>query len=356
MGLKHTWSMIIYFIKSGETLDTIAQKINIENPKYLREYHNARCNILDRIPENGSVRFSQRFCIPSAKEIEEINALIRERGESLRYLLPKGKFPITIPLMSGEYAVKQSEVENDISKNEHAYQIDLQYTKKENNQHHFHFSVTDWKKEGEEPDDKINSLASDIAKIMYPVTLIVDEVGNFVAAQPNKEENEIITQLEKLKKYHYGSVAASHIDRMKDRIADPQVIEHSLKKIMALQFLFSPFHQINFRSYDTSVIYQTEISWLPLSPPVVVEVEHQTLQQENPRFIEILQTGKPIHPNCKEDNPSPELYSQSFEGEHSAKYIIDAKDFSIQKIEAHFRSQVVDKEIEMQFELQRILK
>lgn len=348
--------MIIYFIKSGETLDTIAQKINIENPKYLREYHNARCNILDRIPENGLVRFSQRFCIPSAEEIEEINALIRERGESLRYLLPKGEFPITIPLMSGEYAVKQSEVESDISKNEHAYQIDLQYTKKENNQHHFHFSVANWKKEGEEPDDKINSLASDIAKIMYPVTLIVDEVGNFVAAQLNKEENEIITQLEKLKKYHYGSYAASHIDRMKDRVADPQVIEHSLKKIMALQFLFSPFHQINFRSYDTSVIYQTEISWLPLSPPVVVEVEHQTLQQENPRFIEILQTGKPIHPNCKEDNPSPELYSQSFEGEHSAKYSIDAKDFSIQKIEAHFRGQVVDKEIEMQFELQRILK
>lgn len=348
--------MIIYFIKSGETVETIAKDLNIENPKYLREYHNAHCNILDRILENGSVRFSQRFCIPSAKEIEDINVLIRKRGESLRYLLPKGKFPFNVQLISGEYSIKQTEIENGVSKSEYAYRIDLQYIKKENDQHHFHFSVTDWEKDGEEPDDKINSLASDIAKIIYPVTLIVDEAGNFVAAQPKNDENEIITQLEGLKKYHYGSLAALQIDRMKDRVTDPQVIEHSLKKIMALQFLFIPFHQIDFRSYDTSVIYKTEISWLPLSPPVVMEVEHQTLQQEDPRFIEILQTGKSIHPNYKEDNKSSKLHPNSFEGEHSAKYILDAKDFSTQKIEASFRAQVVDKEVEMRFELQRVLK
>lgn len=35
--------MIVHFILSGETLESISEEINLENPVYLKEFHNTYC-------------------------------------------------------------------------------------------------------------------------------------------------------------------------------------------------------------------------------------------------------------------------------------------------------------------------
>lgn len=43
--------MIIHFILSGETLESISEEINLENPRYLKEFHNQHCAREDAIHE-----------------------------------------------------------------------------------------------------------------------------------------------------------------------------------------------------------------------------------------------------------------------------------------------------------------
>ncbi|RTZ46395.1 hypothetical protein EJ377_19275 [Chryseobacterium arthrosphaerae] len=121
----------LYFVKQGETLESISWDLNLENYEYLREYHNARCSPLDLIPGDGTLRLLQKLCIPSSDEIQAINRTIRQNGESLRYLLPEGNIPFDISLVNGDYAVRQTESDDGVQKSEYAYELHFTYVKEE---------------------------------------------------------------------------------------------------------------------------------------------------------------------------------------------------------------------------------
>lgn len=351
----------VYFVKSGETLESISWDLHLENPNYLREYHNARCSPLDIVPENGTLRLLQKLHIPVPDEILRINRQIREKGESLCYLLPNGKIPLNMNLINGDYFVRQTESDDAIQKYEYAYKLHFSYLKTIQNRHYIHFSMSSFQKDGEEPEEKINHLAADLVKIMYPVTLILDSSGNFVAAESYKEVKEMIREIETLKDYHAGAYAVSHIDQMKQNISDPQNMYRSLKKILALQFVFNKFYQAEYRSEDTTLPYRDEFSWLAPASPIQLEMIHKTLLQTDPQFVELLQTGKSVDYRTAQElfytdfeyDESIRPHSDSVKAKHQAKYILDSKDFSIQKIKAEFDLQMPDYKKKMTFELEK---
>jgi hypothetical protein len=55
--------MTVHFILSGETLESIAEEINLENPKYLKEFHNAHCAREDFIYDDLVPRKNFSFLI-----------------------------------------------------------------------------------------------------------------------------------------------------------------------------------------------------------------------------------------------------------------------------------------------------
>lgn len=351
----------VYFVKSGETLESISWDLHLENPNYLREYHNARCSPLDIVPENGTLRLLQKLHIPVSDEILRINRQIRENGESLCYLLPNGKIPLNMNLINGDYFVRQTESDDGTPKYEYAYKLHFSYVKKMQDRHYLHFSMSSFQKDGEEPDEKINHLAADLVKIMYPVTLILDSAGNFVAAESYKEVKEMIREIEALKAYHAGAYAASHIDQMKQNISDPQNMYRGLKKILALQFVFNRFYQAEYRSEDTTWPYRDEFSWLAPASPIQLEMIHKTLLQTDHQFVELLQTGKSVDYRTAQElfytdfgyDESVSPHSDSVKAKHQAKYILDGKDFSIHKIKAEFDLQMPDYKKKMTFELEK---
>lgn len=353
----------IYYVKQGETLESISWDLTLENPKYLREYHNSRCSYLDLIPEDGALRFLQKLHVPNSDEIVKLNEQIQKSGESLSCLFPMGKISFNIKLIHGNYQVKQTESDEGIQKSEYSYVLHFKYIKEDEKGHYVEFTMNNFKKNDEQPEEKINNLASDFVKTVYPILLIIDKSGNFVAAQPIKDSKDIIGDLEALKQYYAGAYAISHIDRMKNKMNDPQVIYSSLKGTLPFQFIFNQFYKANYHSKDTAAPYRDKFSWLPLATPVRLEMAHQILPQNSSDVIEILQTGRSI-----DYRTIPELYytdfeydrqimphSKSVKANHLATYALDFMDFSIQKIKARFDIRIADYEKTMTFELEKLV-
>ena len=353
----------IYYVKQGETLESISWDLTLENPKYLREYHNLRCSYLDFIPEDGALRFLQKLHVPNSDEIVKLNEQIRKSGESLCCLLPTGKTSFNIKLIDGNYQVKQTESDEGIQKSEYSYGLHFKYIKEDEKGHYVEFTMNNFKKNEEEPEEKINNLASDFVKIVYPVTLIIDKSGNFVAAQPIKDCKDIIGDLEALKQYYTGVYAISHIDRMKNKMNDSQVIYNSLKGTLPFQFIFNKFYKANYHSKDTAAPYRDEFSWLALATPVRLEMTHQILPQNSSDVIEILQTGKSVDYRTVSELYYTDLeydrqimpHSKSVKANHSATYTLDFMDFSIQKIKGRFDIRIADYEKTMTFELEKLV-
>lgn len=352
----------LYFVKSGETLESISWDLNIQNPGYLRKYHNARCSSLDLIPEDGRLRFLQKLYVPIPDEIAGINRKIRERGESLCYLLPHGKIPFNIRSVNGDYSVMHAESEDGIRKYEYAYLIHFNYIREDEEKHYIRFSMSSFRKNGTEPEEKINGLASDLVNIIYPVTLTADRTGNFIAAKPDKEIKEIIARIEGLKKYHTGPYAALHTDQMKSKVKNPEMIYDHLKKLMCIQFLFGHFYQADYQSTDTAAPYPEEFSWLAPASPVRMKMTHQTLPQKDARYMEILQKGRSAdYRTIQELYASHGAYDEqikphgkSLQGEHTAKYTLNFHDFSIRKIDAEFEMQIAGYEKKLTFRLEKL--
>lgn len=353
----------IYYVKQGETLESISWDLTLENPKYLREYHNSRCSYLDLIPEDGALRFLQKLHLPNSDEIVKLNEQIRKSGESLCCLLPTGKTSFNIKFIDGNYQVKQTESDEGIQKSEYSYVLHFKYIKENEKGHYVEFTMNNFKKNDEQPEEKINNLASDFVKTVYPILLIIDKSGNFVAAQPIKDSKDMIGDLEALKQYYAGVYAISHIDRMKNKMNDPQVIYNSLKGTLPFQFIFNQFYKANYHSKDTAAPYRDEFSWLALATPVRLEMTHQILPQNSSDVIEILQTGKSVDYRTVSELYYTDLeydrqimpHSKSVKANHSATYTLDFMDFSIQKIKARFDIRIADYEKTMTFELEKLV-
>ncbi|REC50184.1 hypothetical protein [Chryseobacterium pennipullorum] len=351
----------ICFAGTGETLESISWGLKIQNPAYLRQYHNARCSPFDIIPEEGTLRFLQKIYIPCPEEVAEMNGKIQQQGESLCYLLPYGKIPFNITSVSGDYEVRQTENEDGIQKLEYTYTVHLSYIKEEENNHYLYFSMSDLKKDGEEPEQKINSLATDFMKIIYPIQLRIDGHGSFVAAEAHTEIKEILCQIEELKKYHGGPYAALHIEQMKSKMADSRVMYDSLKDLIVLQFFFGRFYQAEYHSKDMTSAYHDEFSWLAPASPMKLEMVHRTLPQEDTCFIEMVQTGRAtdyrtlqeLYHTDKEYDHLAQPHARSLKGNHKATYTLAFPDFSVRKISAEFEMEVADYRKKMTFELVR---
>ena len=350
----------VYFVKSGETLESISESLNLENPTYLRDYHNERCQPFDIIPEEGTLRLLQKICIPDPDEIIQINALIKQRGESPYHQFSEGKIPFDIEKLQGNYQVKQSE-SDEVKKSDYAYTLNFSFIKEKEERYYIDFSMSDFKKDGQEPEEKINMLASAFVRVIYPITFVVDHTGSLTDVQAHKDIAQIIDEIEELKKYHSGSYAASHIDQMKHKIADPQVMFESLKNILAIQFLLGQFYQAVYTK-NISAPYKSEFSWLAPASPVRMEMVNEILPQQESGFLEILQTGKSIdyrtvqelYYTDQEYDSLAELHSKSLIAEHSAIYSLNSADFSIRKIKADFKIQIADYEKTISLELERI--
>ncbi|UZT98785.1 hypothetical protein ODZ84_04215 [Chryseobacterium fluminis] len=97
--------MMIYYTKEEQSLIDLCDELQIENPEYLRKYHQKN----DFLPEQpDSILVSgMKLYIPSSPEIRKINGEIRYENKSLYDFPVNGKYPFDFRLCKGSYHMSQ---------------------------------------------------------------------------------------------------------------------------------------------------------------------------------------------------------------------------------------------------------
>lgn len=170
--------MIVHFILSGETLESISEEIHLENPKYLKEFHNTHCAREDIIQD--TLIPGKKLIIPGINKVREYNSL-----NDAPFKNPKlnPEIPFSPENFSRIYAVVNKELyENELEKR-HAvltYTVSLKWMRNENGFHIFHIFKNNF---SDGQGNMMTDLASESIRSLNPLEIKTDLKGNVVSIQ-----------------------------------------------------------------------------------------------------------------------------------------------------------------------------
>ncbi|MGG7552849.1 hypothetical protein ACQ7CX_19740 [Chryseobacterium arthrosphaerae] len=345
--------MITYMTLPGDTLEKIAADLKVENPAYLKEFHNTYCALHNRLAEPVQLKPGTLLHIPFGNEISILNQKISDNGDSLYYHPPQGKIAYPIPLLGGIYTVRQLKYQDGRQQASYQYQTELKYLRAEKDDHFFSLQIFGSRKNGEESDSKISSLAKACAAILFPVEIRVSSAAQLKDVKFYHPESTIKNELEALKRYFTDDISASYIDQMKKKTEDKGHMLTSIRHMLPVQFLFGAFYRAKYDGWTDSGVYHEFIPWLTHASPIRFELYNRILpkeQNETDEPLKIIQSGKSCdyrNLNQLYDKSYPYQEQTSFNSRsvscsHEAEYIFDRTDLVIRKITGSFEIRIGD--------------
>ncbi|REC48582.1 hypothetical protein [Chryseobacterium pennipullorum] len=344
--------MITYMTLPGDTLEKIASDLKVENPVYIKEFHNKHCAVYDRLTEPVKLRTGSVLFIPFGDEIGILNRAINEKDDSLYYHPPHGKINCKTPLFSGTYAIKHRKYQDSQLQSSYSYKTELKYLRAEQDDHFFSFKIFGSAKDGMESDTKAANLAKACAAILFPVEIKIDKTGKLTDASLYHSETFIQNQLDSLKKYFTDPLSSSYIDQLKKNTEDENHVLKSLRRTLPVHFLFGSFYRAKYKEWTDSEVYHESIPWLSNASPIRFELYNRILPKEQAfdEALKIVQSGN----SCDNRNLN-QIYNKEYEYQettptsthslrcsHEAQYIFDRADMMIQKITGNFELQIGD--------------
>ncbi len=346
---------MIYNAKPGQTLAEICDEIYLENPDYLRDFHNENSPLTEYI--EGDIVHATRLSVPSPKQIKEINLRIKENHESFYDFPADGQFPFAFDLWDGEYQITRTVYFNEEILNNYEQKVQLTFEFIKDNDLYFRFSAFDFKKNDEISDHKVSTLAKMCMEIIYPVRLVISSNGKIQNIEPTKDHTDISAELDSVKNFFPDQYSSAYIEKMKNIVKDPKAFLEKFKNTLLNTFMFGAFYRTKLGNWTSSDVYSDFYPWLFDAQPVRFEFRNTLLPKESldDEWIKILQKGtssdnrnqEALH---SEDSQyrNTEITYKSIDCEHFAEYIFNRKKNSLQRIEAIFRNYVqenIEKEI-----------
>ncbi|MDH6252776.1 hypothetical protein M2347_002503 [Chryseobacterium sp. H1D6B] len=228
--------MIIHFIHSGETLESIAEEIKLENPKYLKEYHNQRCAREDYIEDKLIPR--KKLLIPNIYEIREYNA---KNDAPFKSPERNPKLNFKPENTSQEYTVTITEIkeEETIEKgNKFSYKAVLSWIKKEQEQHLFHLSKEDFYIEEE---SKMTDLALECIRSLNPVEIRTNAKGEVLKVKLLQETIDGFKNTkERLNDLFPDQYAKIYIEEFEYAVLNEELFNKRMKEDTFIKMYFAP--------------------------------------------------------------------------------------------------------------------
>ncbi|MET3536007.1 hypothetical protein [Chryseobacterium limigenitum] len=273
--------MIVHFILHGETLESISEEIKLENPKYLKEYHNKRCAREDYIQDELIPR--KKLLIPDLKDINEYNS----RNDA------PFKHPKLNPVLSfdPENFSKIYDVNiNEITKNEAgkkgnfiSFTVSLKWVRKDSEEHIFHLFKNNFY---DQSGSKMSDLATECMRSLNPAVIKTDSKGKVISISLKKETIDNFHSIkEKLLDLFPDKYAKIYIDEYEMAVLDQKLFDQRMRDDTFIKTYFAPVRNefINGKSYveqtvgedNTSITiqqkvgnenYSQEISLVQISP------------------------------------------------------------------------------------------
>ncbi|WP_312901956.1 hypothetical protein [Chryseobacterium taichungense] len=184
--------MIVHFILSGETLESISEEINLENPKYLKEFHNKHCAREDFIHDDLIPR--KKLLIPDINKIKEYNS----RNDAP---FKNPKLNPDIPFHPGNFSKIYSVVNKEIYENQlekkHTiltYTVSVKWMRNENGFHIFHLFKNNF---SDGQGNMMVDLASESIRSLNPLEVKTDLKGNVVSISLTQQTADNFAKIKK---------------------------------------------------------------------------------------------------------------------------------------------------------------
>ena len=167
-----------YPIKEGDTLESVAEKLNIET-EYLKEVHNAKAGFWDKIRSRFPKHLTEIYVYSDVLE-EQLPE--KKRKKEIRINL------IPIPFYTPKtYGYTLENYEGDLLKNKIHYEVDTVYK-----QNDYNFKIIEINRKQvyinhKMPDVAVEQLLDKIAQNIFPITLRISDTGEIKAIANHKE-------------------------------------------------------------------------------------------------------------------------------------------------------------------------
>jgi len=228
---------MIHFILPGDTLENIAEKIRLENPVYLKEFHNQHCLKDDSIVDH--LVPGKKLLLPDFAKIKAYNDKNDAPFKSPE-LNPKIVFdPIGF---DEKFKIKIKESSNTDGKtveNRFSYIASLQWIKNEFDEHLFHFTKDQFSNQN---NTKMESLAIESMKSLYPIEVFVTPKGQILRTGITREVLKNFNQIKaKLLDFFPDKYAKIYLEEFEYVVLNPDVFDQKIKEDWFLKNYFSSF-------------------------------------------------------------------------------------------------------------------
>lgn len=241
-----------YPIKEGDTLESVAKKLNIEI-EYLREVHNAKAGFWDKIRSSLPKHLTEIY-VYSDVLIEQSPEQDRKK-EIGRSLLPIGYYT------TKTYGYTFENYEGNHLKNKIHYEVDAVYIKNNLNLKIIEINRKQVYVNQKTPDFAIEQLLDKIAQNIFPIALQINNAGVITAIANHKEIKERwLANKEQLTDY-YKKEQSDIIIKKADLYFNS---EEKLMEMLLSNWFFNLFFKPIYNNYlaKKEIQYTTKIPFL----------------------------------------------------------------------------------------------
>lgn len=227
--------MTVHFILSGETLESISEEINLENSKYLKEFHNTLCAKEDLIYDQ--LIPGKKLLIPDLNKIKEFNS----RNDA------PFKNPRLNPVLSFKpenfsriFSVKNTQAEkseNGEKSNILTYTVSVKWIEKENKFHIFHLFKNNF---SDQQASMMADLASECTRALNPIIVKTNEKGEVLQVSLTRETIDNFGKIkERLKDFFPDKYAAVYIDEFSFAVLNKDIFNERMQDDVFIKTYFA---------------------------------------------------------------------------------------------------------------------
>jgi hypothetical protein len=229
--------MTIHFILSGETLESIAEEIHLENPEYLKEFHNTYCAREDFIYE--ALIPGKKLLIPDSGKIRAYNS---RNDASFKQPKLNPEIPFHPENFSRIFSVVNKETEDnglEEKSNTLTYTVSLKWLRKEENYHLFQIFKNNF---SEGNGSMMADLAAESIRSLNPVEVKTDLKGDIVQVSLPEETLKNFGKIkERLIDLFPDEYAKIYLDEFESAVLDQRLFNSRMKEDIFIKTYFAAF-------------------------------------------------------------------------------------------------------------------
>jgi len=228
--------MTLHFIRPGETLQSIAEQINLENPLYIKEFHNQHCAREDYIVEN--LVAGKKLFLPDYLAIQKYNSRNDAPFKSPERN-PKINFhPENLNIQYKVSITESSFVDHRKTKSSFSYQISLKWIKNQLNHHIFHLSKNNFSIQNQ---TKIGDMAIVCFQSIDPIEIQTDSKGEIISINLLKETIENFPEIKaNLLDRFPDQYAKIYIEELEYAVLNQELFQKKMKQDWLIKTYFAP--------------------------------------------------------------------------------------------------------------------